>query len=33
MRGEKHQKKIVAMIISDNEITIYPEQEVFGGIE
>lgn len=32
MRGEKHQKKIVAMQISDNGITVYPEQEVFGGI-
>ncbi|MFA5176085.1 MAG: ATPase domain-containing protein [Candidatus Nanoarchaeia archaeon] len=34
MRGEKHQKKIVAMQISpDNGIVVYPEQEVFGGIE
>lgn len=33
MRGEKHQKKIVAMTIGDNGITVYPEQEVFGGIE
>lgn len=32
MRGEKHQKKIVAMQISDEGIVIYPEQEVFGGI-
>ncbi|MEK6938819.1 MAG: ATPase domain-containing protein [Nanoarchaeota archaeon] len=31
MRGEKHQKKIVAMQISDKGITVYPEQEVFGG--
>lgn len=33
MRGEKHQKKIVAMQISDNGIVVYPEQEVFGGLE
>ncbi len=32
MRGEKHQKKIVAMTIGDNGITVYPEQEVFGEI-
>jgi len=32
MRGVKHQKKIVAMQITDNGIVIYPEQEVFGGI-
>jgi circadian clock protein KaiC len=30
MRGEKHQKKIVAMAISDTGVTVYPEQEVFG---
>lgn len=33
MRGEKHQKKIVAMQISDKGITVFPEQEVFGGVE
>lgn len=33
MRGEKHQKKIVAMQITNTGITVYPEQEVFGGIE
>jgi len=33
MRGEKHQKKIVAMQITDNGIIVYPEQEVFGGVE
>ena len=33
MRGEKHQKKIVAMQITDKGIVVYPEQEVFGGIE
>jgi KaiC/GvpD/RAD55 family RecA-like ATPase len=33
MRGEKHQKKIVAMQISNNGITVYPEQEVFGGLD
>ncbi|HIH10855.1 TPA: AAA family ATPase [Candidatus Woesearchaeota archaeon] len=32
MRGEKHQKKIVALQISDAGITVYPEQEVFGGV-
>lgn len=33
MRGEKHQKKIVAMQITEKGIVVYPEQEVFGGIE
>jgi len=33
MRGEKHRKKIVASQISDEGITVYPEQEVFGGME
>ncbi|MDO8622886.1 MAG: gas vesicle protein GvpD [archaeon] len=33
MRGTKHQKKIVAMQITDEGIVVYPEQEVFGGIE
>jgi KaiC/GvpD/RAD55 family RecA-like ATPase len=33
MRGEKHQKKIVAMQISDNGITVYPDQEIFGGLD
>ncbi len=33
MRGEKHQKKIVAMRITDEGIVVYPEQEVFGGVE
>ena len=32
MRGEKHQKKIVAMQITDKGIVVYPEQEVFGGV-
>lgn len=32
MRGEKHQKKIVAMQITGQGIVVYPEQEVFGGI-
>jgi len=32
MRGEKHQKKIVAMRITDKGIVVYPEQEVFGGV-
>lgn len=30
LRGAKHQKKIVAMQITDKGIEIYPEQEVFG---
>jgi KaiC/GvpD/RAD55 family RecA-like ATPase len=33
MRGEKHQKKIVAMKITDKGIEVYPEQEVFGMME
>jgi len=32
MRGEKHQKKIVAMQIDENGIVVYPEQEVFGEV-
>lgn len=31
MRGEEHQKRMVAMQISDKGITVFPEQEVFGG--
>lgn len=33
MRGEKHQKKIVAMQITSKGVVVYPEQEVFGGID
>lgn len=33
LRGAKHQKKIVAMQITDKGIVVYPEQEVFGGVE
>lgn len=33
MRGEKHQKKIVSMQITGKGIVVYPEQEVFGGID
>ncbi|MBU1704146.1 MAG: hypothetical protein KJ922_02180, partial [Nanoarchaeota archaeon] len=33
LRGEHHKKKIVAMEITDTGIVIYPDQEVFGGIE
>ena len=33
MRGTKHQERIVAMKITGNGIIVYPEQEVFGGIE
>ena len=31
MRGVKHQKKIVAMKITDNGIKVFPDQEVFGN--
>ncbi|MFH1326986.1 MAG: ATPase domain-containing protein [archaeon] len=33
MRGAKHQKKIVAMQITDEGIVVYPEQEIFGRLE
>jgi hypothetical protein len=33
MRGESHQKKIVAMQITGKGIVVYPDQEVFGGLE
>ena len=33
MRGEKHEKKIVAMQITDNGIVVHPDQEIFGDIE
>ncbi len=33
LRGAKHQKKIVAMQITDSGILVYPEQEVFGELE
>lgn len=33
MRGEKHQKKIVALQITDAGVIVYPDQEVFGGLE
>ena len=32
LRGAKHEKKIVAMQITDDGIIVYPEQEVFGGM-
>jgi len=32
MRGEKHQKKIVAMKITDTGIKVYPDQEVFSAM-
>ena len=32
MRGTKHQKKIVAMQITEDGVVIYPEQEVFSNI-
>lgn len=33
MRGEKHQKKIVAMQISDRGMIVYPEQEIFEDVD
>lgn len=33
MRGEKHEKKIVAMNIGDEGIVVHPNQEVFSEIE
>jgi KaiC/GvpD/RAD55 family RecA-like ATPase len=33
MRGEQHQKKIVAMHITDKGVKVYPEQEAFGVIQ
>lgn len=33
LRGAKHQKKIVAMQVTETGIVVYPEQEVFGGLE
>ena len=32
LRGTKHQKKIVALKITDKGIEVYPEQEVFDEI-
>ena len=32
MRGENHQKKIVAVTISDVGVIVYPEQEVFSSM-
>lgn len=32
MRGSKHEKKIVAMRITDDGIVVHPEQEVFGEL-
>ena len=33
MRGAKHEKRIVAMQITDKGIVVYPEQEVFGLVD
>ena len=33
MRGAKHQKKIVAMQITDKGIIVYPEQEIFSNFD
>ena len=33
MRGEKHQRKIVAMQITDKGVTVYPEQDALGIID
>ena len=32
MRGEQHEKKIVAMQITDKGIVVHPDQEVFGAV-
>ena len=32
MRGEKHEKKIVAMKITDKGLEVYPDEEVFSGM-
>lgn len=32
MRGESHRKQIVAMQITDDGITVYPDQKVFGAM-
>lgn len=32
MRGEKHEKKIVAMKITDKGVEVYPDEEVFSGM-
>jgi len=33
MRGEKHDKKIVATKITDKGIVVYPDQEVYGAMQ
>lgn len=33
LRGAHHEKRIVAFEIADKGIVIYPEQEIFGGLE
>ena len=33
LRGAKHQKKIVAMQITDHGVEVFPEQEVFGDLD
>ncbi len=33
LRGVKHEKKIVAMQITPEGMVVYPEQEVFGGLD
>lgn len=33
MRGESHEKKIAAMQITDDGITVYPDQQVFGAMD
>jgi|SRR3989344_1730934 len=33
LRGAKHQKKIVAMQVTEKGIVVYPEQEVFGRVK
>jgi len=33
MRGEKHEKKIVALKITDKGVVVHPDQEVFGAFQ
>lgn len=33
MRGERHERRIVATKITDSGVKVYPEQEVFGTLE
>jgi len=33
LRGAEHQKRIVAFEVTREGVIVYPEQEVFGGLE